>query len=279
MTFTALHADALVPLEHALHTERFGGKATALGAALRGGMPVPPGFALATELVERIAVGEARAAETVLAAYAALGGGPVAVRSSAVGEDGASASFAGQHLTKLGVTTGSEVLSAIREVRESGHTEGARAYRARLGLDAEVRVGVVLQRLIDAECAGVMFTRCPLSGDDVRVIEAAWGLGETVVGGLVDPDRYRVERGGELAEQNVGEKDVAIRRLPAGHTEEVPVPGELRLVPCLDGARLRALDALATRCEDLFHGAAAHDIEWAFEGQRVYLLQRRAVTR
>ncbi len=266
----------LVALELAQDERRFGGKAVQLGASLRGGLPVPSGVAVAAALVDLVAQGD-RAAERVCIEAFARSGGPVAVRSSAVGEDGAAASFAGQHLTKLVVTTESQLVDAIREVWASGRAEGALAYRARLGIEGPPQVAIVIQRMIDADCAGVMFTRCPLSGEDVRVIEAAWGLGETVVAGLVEPDRFRVSRGGALLEETIGEKEMAIRAQPDGLTAEVPVPDTLRCTPCLDRRRLAELDALATRCDAVFSGA--HDIEWAFERDRLFLLQRRAITR
>jgi pyruvate,water dikinase len=138
-------------------------------------------------------------------------------------------------------------------------------------------VGVVIQEMVDPECAGVLFTRNPVHGTDERVIEAAWGLGEAVVAGLVEPDRFRWERGGALNEASVGYKDVRIRTLPEGDTEEVPVDEHLRSEPCLQDAQLEMLEALASLCESHFPGA--HDIEWAFAGGRLYLLQRRSVTR
>jgi pyruvate,water dikinase len=125
----------------------------------------------------------------------------------------------------------------------------------------------------------VLFTRCPLTGDDVRVIEGAWGLGEAVVAGLVDPDRFRVRRGGAVIERTIADKAIAIRPLPGGLTHQVAVPAAQRRAPCLDDARLQALDAIATRCDTVFPDGRAHDLEWAFEGDRPVLLQRRAITR
>ncbi|MEB2322614.1 MAG: hypothetical protein OZ921_08875 [Sorangiineae bacterium] len=268
----------LLPLADALDAHRFGGKAAQLGALIRAGLPVPDGFGLDVGLVDRVAAGDRGASARCLEALERLGL-PVAVRSSAVGEDSASASFAGQHLTRLAVATRAAVIEAIAEVRASGNAAGALAYRAHLGLAAEPRMGVVVQRMVDGECAGVMFTRCPLTGDDVRVIEAAWGLGESVVGGLCVPDRYRVARGGRVLERSIGEKEVAVRARPDGMTTEVDVLARDRARACLDEGHLLALDALARRCESLFDGSAAHDLEWAFANRELFLLQRRAVTR
>jgi pyruvate,water dikinase len=254
-----------------------GGKAAQLGAALRAGLPVPPGFAIGHEHVDAIAATDAHSAPPDIAeAFASLGG-PVAVRSSAVGEDGGGASFAGQHATVLGVTCARTLLAAIRKVRESAHAPSAIAYRKRLGVSGTPRMGIVVQRLIDAEKAGVLFTRNPLSGDDERVIEAAWGLGEIVVAGLVTPDRYRIARDGSVIERAAGEKDIAIRLHRDGATHETPVPEHQINALCLDDGELAALHHLALRCEG--HVAGPQDLEFAFEAGQLYLLQRRAITR
>jgi len=281
------HNDLLVrPLSAVRPDEEplLGGKAVNLASALRAGLPVPNGIALPFPLADAIAADEhgvLASARQVLAEALELGGG-VAVRSSAVGEDGASASFAGQHLTVLGLDSVDAVLDAIRKVRASASAPSALAYRARLGVKGEVRVGVVIQQLVDAECAGVLFTRNPVTGADERVIEAAWGLGESVVSGLVVPDRYRVARDGRVLECTPGLKDVALRPRSSsdgGGTEEATVDDKLARALCLDEARLARLHTLAERCEAIFGGA--HDLEWAFTARprdELFLLQRRAIT-
>jgi pyruvate,water dikinase len=266
-----------LPLDEVHDDRAHGGKAAQLGAALRAGLPVPPGFALAHEHVDAIVSDDAHgSARYITDAFASLGG-PVAVRSSAVGEDGASASFAGQHATVLGVACERTLLAAIRKVRESAHAPSALAYRRKLGLDEAPRMGVVVQRLINADKAGVLFTQNPMTGADERVIEAAWGLGEVVVAGLVTPDRYRVARGGRVLERSAGDKDLAICLRADGGTHETVVDAERAAALCLDDADLAALDQLAARCEA--HCTAPQDIEWAFAGRTLYLLQRRAITR
>ncbi len=266
----------MIRLADATDAARVGGKAAQLGAALRAGLPVPDGFAIDVELVGAIAGGDAAAAARCVAMAAGMGA--VAVRSSAIGEDGAGASFAGQHLTRLGVRTGDALIDAVRAVWASARSESALAYRARLGVDEAPRIAVVVQTMVDAEWAGVMFTADPRTGEDVRVVEIAWGLGEAVVSGVVDPDRVRFRRGGHVIEHVVGDKDVAVRVREDGETEERAVPDALRSAPCLDGARIAALDALATRC-DAVYGATAHDLEVAWAQGRLYLLQRRPITR
>lgn len=264
-----------VPLEHARDEGTHGGKAVQLGAALRAGLPVPDGFALSAALVDAVVEGAA----TALAAARGLVsrvGGSAAVRSSAVGEDSTAASFAGQHESVLDVRTEDGVVAAIRRVHASARSEAALAYRRRLGIGGAPRMAVVVQRLVDADRAGVLFTRNPLTGADERVVEAAFGLGEAVVAGLLIPDRYRIARSGAVIERTPGEKDVAIRPLPGGGAGEVPVAPHLVSALCLDDGHLDALHALASRCEELHAGH--HDIEWAFARERLFLLQRRAIT-
>jgi pyruvate,water dikinase len=264
---------SLRPLVEVADDREYGGKAAQLGAAMRAGLPVPPGFALAHQEVEAIARGGAVARE--IAETVTTLGGIVAVRSSAIGEDGASASFAGQHATVLGVTSEDALVAAIRTVRDSAHAASALAYRKRLGLDGAPRMAVVIQRIIDAEMAGVLFTRDPMSGADERIIEGAWGLGEIVVAGLVTPDRFRIARDGRILERSAGEKDLAIRLRRDGGTEETPVDAERAAALCLSDANLAALHALALRCE----ADGPVDLEWAFECGALFLLQRRAITR
>ncbi|AKT38032.1 PEP/pyruvate-binding domain-containing protein [Chondromyces crocatus] len=266
----------LARVEHAEREIEFGGKAVQLGQAHRSGLPVPPAWALSSDFVDEVVAGKEGAIGRVVDAFSGLAG-PVAVRSSGVGEDAADASFAGQHATELNVRTQAALLDAIRKVHGSGRTASARAYRLKLGLPPEPRMGIVIQRLVPADCAGVLFTRHPTTGADERVIEATWGLGEAVVAGLVTPDYYRVARGGLVLERRAGDKDLAILWAEAGGTKEVDVEPHRVSALCLDDARLAQLDALATACESAFGGA--QDLEWAFEGDRLYLLQRRAITR
>ena len=267
---------SVVALREALSEEEFGGKAVQLGAALRASLSVPPGFALSVRQVNQVAAGEPEALGRVRELLARVGPS-VAVRSSAVGEDSAQASFAGQHLTALAVRTEEGLVEAVRQVWASGRSEAALGYRRKMGWVGEPRVAVVVQHLVAAECAGVLFTCDPVTGADERVIEATWGLGEAVVAGLVTPDRYRVQRDGHILERTAGEKDLAILPLPDGGTHEVRIEGERAHALCLDDARLHALNALAARCEEHFGGQ--QDLEFAFSGEHLYLLQRRAVTR
>jgi pyruvate,water dikinase len=266
----------LLPLSETSDTSVFGSKAVGLGEAIRDGLPVPPGFALAGPLVEAVASEEDEAIATVVETIRPLGG-PLAVRSSAVDEDGADASFAGQHLTLLNVPSADAVADALREIWWSACSDSAITYRKRVGLFARPSVAVVVQRLLDPEAAGVMFTRNPITGADERMIEASWGLGEAVVAGLVIPDSFRVARDGEVLDRRPGLKRVAIRSLATGGTVEADVPPEDVERLCLDDDRLDELNRLAQRCEEVY--GPDRDIEWAVADGQVYLLQCRAVTR
>ncbi|MCP5262350.1 MAG: PEP/pyruvate-binding domain-containing protein [Burkholderiaceae bacterium] len=271
---TTTHKSAVM-LAKAHGTALYGAKAVGLGEAARKRLQVPPGVAVSADLVEAVASGDTRAIARLDKAVAALTP-PFAVRSSALDEDGARASFAGQHLTVLNVHLAADVADAVREVWWSANSDAAITYRQKVGLFARPRVGVVVQTLLDPEVAGVMFTENPISGADERVIEASWGLGEAVVSGLVIPDHMRLERSGRLIERRAGRKHIAVRALPSGGTfEETMPPGRIEQT-CLDEPQLRALSALALQCEKVF--GPRRDIEWAFQEGTLYLLQCRAVT-
>src|ERR671917_322288 len=270
------HGMKPVVLAKSVEVPVYGGKAAQLAAAIRAGLPVPGGVALSFGFVDAVVAGWPTAIRELTGVCATLDG-PVAVRSSAVGEDSETASFAGQHLTCLNVRPSPPALAdAVRAIWQSARAEAALAYRRRLGLSREPRMGVVVQELVDANCAGVLFTRNPFDGVDEIVIEASWGLGESIVAGLVTPDRFRLSHEGAVLERTLGTKDIAVRVLPEGGTYEAEVPAELVRALCLDDAWLRELHELAMRCEETFGGT--QDLEWAFAGGTLYLLQRRAVT-
>jgi hypothetical protein len=268
--------NGIVPLVGADREELYGGKAVGLGDALRAGLPVPPGIALPGPAVDAIASGEAEATAALRDAVRPLPT-PLAVRSSAVDEDSAGASFAGQHITVLNVPSADDVEAAVREVWWSANSDSAITYRKRLGVFARPSVGVVVQSLLQPETAGVMFTRNPITGADERMIEASWGLGEAVVAGRVIPDSFRVARGGEVIESRPGLKKFAIRSAPDGGTVDEEVAADLVESLCLRDEHLQALSALADDCERVY--GPERDIEWAFADGHLYLLQCRAVTR
>ena len=265
----------IVPLVEANEESLYGAKALGLGDALRAGLPVPPGIALSGPEVDLLAAGDEEALAALRQALEGLPM-PVAVRSSAVGEDSAGASFAGQHITVLNVPSADDVEGAVRDVWWSANSDSAITYRKRLGVFERPRVGVVVQSLLQPEAAGVMFTRNPITGADERMIEASWGLGEAVVSGRVIPDSFTLARDGSVLDRRPGVKELAIRGVPGGGTVDERVPPELVESLCLDDEQLAALSGLADDCERVY--GPQRDIEWAFADGRLYLLQCRAVT-
>ena len=265
----------VVPFAKACETSLYGSKAVGLGDAARHGLPVPPGVALSGDLVESVASGDRAAIERVAKAVDPLRP-PFAVRSSAVDEDSATASFAGQHITLLNVHSAGDVPDAIRGVWWSANSDAAITYRQKVGLFTRPSVGVVVQSLLDPAVAGVMFTEHPVTGADERLVEASWGLGEAVVAGLVVPDHFRLDRSGQVLERKPGRKRIAIRSLPNGGTFEQQVAPEKVSALCLDDGNLAALADLALQCEKVY--GPRRDIEWAIQDGTLYLLQCRAVT-
>lgn len=264
-----------VPLAEAGDEGVFGGKSASLARALVAGLPVPPGVALSVACVEAV-VAEAPEAREALNDVVTDLGGSVAVRSSAVGEDDQDTSFAGQHVTLLNVRSEEELVDAIGEVHRSAHSASALAYRKRMEIPGEPRIGVTVQRLVDADSAGVLFTRNPATGVEERLIEASWGLGEAVVSGMIVPDSYRMTPDGTVVERDAGEKDVALRPGGDGGTVEVAVDADEVEAFVLGDRELGMLHDLTVRCEALY--GPGLDIEWAFADGELYLLQCRAIT-
>ncbi len=222
-----------------------GGKAAGLAELIRSGERVPDGFCVTTGAHSR---GEVPRTD-VLAAYERLGGGPVAVRSSATAEDLPDASFAGQHDTFLSVTGAEELLEAIRACWDALHAERATVYREAAGVPHDtVRMAVVVQRMVDAEVAGVLFTANPLTGSrSEAVIDAAPGLGSAVVDGTAAADHYVLD----------------------GATPEAR--------GCLSPARLAELRDVGRRLQHRL--GAPQDVEWAYDRNgTLWLLQSRPIT-
>ena len=220
----------------------------------------------------------------IVEAHAALCGRddvPLAVRSSATSEDSAEASFAGLQETLLWVRGADAVLAALRSCWASLYSVESVSYRLRLGLsEADVAMGVVIQRMVDSRSSGVMFTRSPTTGDrSVIAIEGSWGLGSAIVSGEVTPDKYVVSKvTGDIVKRDVSEK--AIEHLPApdGHgVRASEIPEERRKAPCLSDDEVHGLADLARRVER--HYGAAQDIEWAVARDGgTFLLQSRPET-
>jgi len=207
---------------------------------------------------------------------------PVAVRSSALGEDSAEATFAGQQETFLWVRGAERVCDAVRDCWASLHSPPSITYRARLGdTSREPAMGVAVQRMVDADVAGVMFTCNPVSGDpSVVAINAGWGLGLGVVGGDVTPDEYLVSKvTGDIVRRTINEKQVEYRPSAGsgGGTERRDVAPDRAGAACLDDRQLAALVAVARDIQEHFGGH--QDIEWAFDAAgTLSVLQTRPVT-
>lgn len=200
----------------------------------------------------------------------------MAVRSSAVDEDGAGASFAGQHDTYLNLTGADAVADAVERCRASASSDRAVAYRNGQGLEATTAIAVLVQQLVPADVAAVVFSIDPRTGADDVVINASWGLGESIVGGSVTPDVYIVRRLGLAVTSRLrGAKERMTVRTPEG-TREVRVPTVLRERFALDDADVLAAGTLALELEAAT--AAPVDVECAFHAGVLYLLQCRPVT-
>jgi pyruvate,water dikinase len=219
-------------------------------------------------------------AGAIAVAYGELAGRDpvVAVRSSATAEDLPEASFAGQQETFLNVQGVEEVLAAVKRCWASLWTARAIGYRARQGIDhSGISLAVVVQMLVPAEAAGILFTASPVTGRrDQAMISASWGLGEAVVGGLVTPDTFIVEKAsGAVLDREIGDKQVMTVRVEGG-TEQEPVPAELRRAPVLDDEAAAHLTRLGVEIEALYE--TPMDIEWALADGDFAILQARPIT-
>lgn len=225
--------------------------------------------------------------DEVAGRYAELGGGdqpPVAVRSSALGEDSAEAAFAGQQETKLWVRGAEQVSAAVHDCWASLYSPEALSYRGRMGSGEAPAMGVAVQEMVDAAVSGVTFTCNPVSGDPSTVaVEASWGLGTAVVGGEVTPDEFRVSKvTGETLHRQIGPKEVEYVADPDGEgVARKEVSAERRDAPCLDEEQLAAVVDLGRRVEA--HFGSPQDIEWALarggeQPSQLFVLQSRPVT-
>src|SRR5947207_12005225 len=206
---------------------------------------------------------------------------PVGVRSSATCEDALDASFAGLQDTYVWARGSAQVHGRVRSCWASLYSVPSISYRLKHGFpEQRVAMAVVVQNMVDAGAAGVMFTRSPTTGDrSVVTIEAAWGLGSAVVGGEVTPDRWVLGKiTGEISVREISDK--LIQHVPAagGGVEAVAVSEERRRAPCLSDTQLQQLGTLARQVER--HYGCAQDIEWAIERHSgaILLLQSRPET-
>jgi len=298
-----------------------GGKGANLGEMTHAGIPVPPGFvvtaqtyfyflketgldaevrrllsdfdandnkklnALATGLKDKInqAAVPPAIAEEIKQAYRKLGKGLVAVRSSATAEDLPEASFAGQQRTFLNVNGEDEVVEAVKGCWASLFEPRAIFYRQQYGFD-HLKVGLAapVQRMVQSDASGVMFTVEPLTGDSSKItIEAVFGLGEAIVGGEVTPDRYVLSKDEklEILEKQIHKQDWMLVRNTKKEGElniRLPVPAERQAIQKIDDATIKKVGWLGKLIEE--HYQFPQDIEWAKEGTNVFIVQSRPVT-
>ncbi len=296
---------------------RVGGKAANLGELIGAGLPVPAGFCISTaafrQMLARAAVaptlaelattqlgdgdglqriGDRLRGQLLSAPMAAdlerailahwtetLAAAPCAVRSSATAEDLPDASFAGQQDTVLNVRDSAALLDAVRRCWASLFSQRALAYRQRAGIDhTRVDMGVVVQQLVRAEAAGVLFTINPVNhAGDAILIEGSYGFGEAVVSGRVTPDRFVVERDSlRVVERSVGTKTLEVVSAETGGVREQTVVASIAAAPCLSDVLVQRIAQHGIAAEQVF--GEPQDIEWAVAGGEVFVLQSRPIS-
>jgi len=217
--------------------------------------------------------------DQLLDAYRRLGSNPyVAVRSSATGEDGRDASFAGMNRTITNVTGETALVDAVIHCWESLFTPRVITYRATRGFTADPAMAVVVQQMIPSEAAGVAFTSDPSTGaDDHLVIEAAFGQGEVVVSGSVEPDTYVVDKSTlRVRDTRIGHQSFKIVRGPDGRETNIDLNGQEAAARVLDDDALRRIAELAIATER--HNGCPQDVEWAISSGTTWLVQARPIT-
>lgn len=276
-----------------------GGKGANLGEMTRAGIPVPPGAVLLAQAYERFmesngidTSGEPEKIRTailggsipedikteILDYYHSMGrNARVAVRSSATAEDLEDASFAGQQQTCLNVQGEEQLLDSIKECYVSLWGERAVSYRQATGYDAQpVALAVVLQKMVESDVSGVLFTQNPTTGKKTEIlINASYGLGESVVSGAVSPDELICLRDGRIIKQVTGSKKSMVV-YGERQTVTVPVEEEKSRKLSITPAQVKKLVEKSMEIEA--HYQAPMDIEWAFMGDELYILQARAIT-
>lgn len=269
----------VVPLAQADDISLTGGKAINLARLIAAGLPVPDGFVVTTTAY-RSANGSTSIPDDVAAqireAYEAMGSPMVAARSSATAEDLAEASMAGQYETFLNLANADELLKAVSGCWKSLQSDRVQAYLKEQGIDpTEVGIAVVVQRLVPADAAGVLFTADPQTGSaDSVLIEAAWGLGEAVVSGAVQPDRVKVRTvDGHVLDYVVARKTT---RLDPGKREFENVAADEQTRASLRYEDIQQLWHLGRQAAR--HFDEPQDMEWAVADGKIYLLQSRPIT-
>ena len=259
-----------------------GGKVANLSRLARLYHRVPDGFSLPVTVMDEVHPLDLRdeitAAISDLMACHSLSDFIAAVRSSAVDEDGATASFAGQHETYLNIVGADAILQAVTRCWESARSERALEYRRQQGLSVEhVQIAVLVQQLIVSDVSAVVFSANPITGNrDEIVINASWGLGESIVGGTVTPDTFIVGKSDLAVVQRVISDKQRMTVSAPGGTHEVGVPRFLRNTTSLNDEQVIEMAKLALTLEVTMEHPV--DVECAYAGGELYLLQCRPIT-
>lgn len=264
---------AVIWPEDGARPERLGGKAAALASLSRAELPIPAWFVV---VPNALTIGGWEAEVAAALRRLVPDGAPVAVRSSAAGEDGVEHSYAGQLESYLFVDP-ADVPARVREVWESARSARVAAYRAERRISGASMPAVLVQRMVDAEKSGVAFSADPVSGRRGRCIVAAtFGLGTALVSGADDADSIVVDRRGAIVERITARKNVAHRRGADGSVVEVPLASADATRPVLSDDEALSVAALARKAA--LHFGAPQDIEWAIERGELFLLQSRPIT-
>jgi pyruvate,water dikinase len=259
-----------------------GGKAANLSRLARMYHRVPDGFSLPVTVMDEVhpleLQNEITAAISDLMACHGLDDFIAAVRSSAVDEDGATASFAGQHETYLNIVGADAIIQAVTRCWESARSEHALDYRRKQGLSVErPQIAVLVQQLVAADAAAVVFSANPITGDPNEImINASWGLGESIVGGTVTPDTFIVRKSDLTVVQRVIADKQRMTVSAPGGTHEVDVPRFLRNTSSLNDEQVIEMAKLALTLETTMEHPV--DAECAYAGDKLYLLQCRPIT-
>lgn len=265
--------------EPAASADVIGNKAAGLNELHRAGFRVPRGLCVTTAAYRAWREAGAISAvlrEQIVTAFRQLSA-PVAVRSSSPAEDRADASFAGQYVTVLGVRTENELIDALEQCFRSASSSASSTYRRDQGAEADVDMAVLIQELVPASAAGVLFTMNPITDRvDQVVVNANFGLGESVVSGTAEPDTFILDkRSGAQIEARLGSKRIATRQQKSGVAHE-PLDEKSRAAYSLSAPQLQQLAQAARKLEQRYDFPI--DAEWAFEGDVLHLLQARPVT-
>jgi pyruvate,water dikinase len=259
-----------------------GGKAANLSRLARMYHRVPDGFSLPVTVMDEVHPldlrNEITCAISDLMVCHRLSEFIAAVRSSAVDEDGVTASFAGQHDTYLNIVGADAIIRAVTRCWESARSEHALDYRRQQGLSVErPQIAILVQQLVAADVAAVVFSVNPITGNREEVmINASWGLGESIVGGTVTPDTFIVRKSDfAVVQRIIADKQRMTVSTPGG-THEVDVPRFLRNTPSLNEEQVIEMAKLALTLETTMEYPV--DVECAYAGGELYLLQCRPIT-